>query len=169
MNLTPPLTAVRGPKERAKRYDCGNGLLLTVAEIAERTGTKRSGVYQRIKKGERGAELLRGPRTKLYDVGGERLSLQQLCERTGLTPGAMYARIARGVTGRDLLIKNGNRKRRGMARSPTQYIAFRLAWAFGETVPTTKEIMRVQPMSRTSAMRWRNAMHHALEAAKERA
>lgn len=169
MNLSPILSAPLGKRERGKRYDCGGGLLLTVAEIAERTGTSPAGIYRRIKKGQRGPELLRGPRTKLYDVGGERLSLRQLCERTGLSESSMYNRIARGWTGRELLLKNTDRRRRGMARSPTQFIAFRLAWEFGESLPTTKEIMRVQPMSHASAMRWRNAMRQALDAARERA
>lgn len=149
------------PIRPTRRMD--TGMVLSVAQIAARTGTSPSGIYQRIKKGQTGAELLRGPRTKLYEVGKERLTLAQLCERTGLKAGAMYSRIVRGVTGKDLLIKRGDRKRRGMARSPTQYIAFKLAYAFGEHVPTTKEIRAAHPMSDTSAMRWRNAMQQALK------
>lgn len=163
MNLHGSMGAPAFQPARAKRYECG-GEFLTVAQIAARTGTSETGIYRRIKLGQRGTELLRGPRTKLYQVGAEMLSLKQLCERTGLSAGAMYSRINRGMTGKDLLVKNGNRRRRGMARSPTQHIAFKLAYAFGKELPTTKEIMRVQPMSHTSAMRWRNAMAQALEA-----
>lgn len=163
MNLHGSIGTPAFQPARVKKYECGTEFL-TVAQISARTGTTESGIYQRIKKGQRGKELLRGPRTKLYEVGKEMLSLQQLCERTGLSAGAMYSRINRGMSGKDLLVKNGNRRRRGMARSPTQHIAFRLAYAFGKELPTTKEIMKVQPMSHTSAMRWRNAMAQALEA-----
>lgn len=167
MNLYSTIGATYAYKPpRAVRYDVGNGEFLTVPQIAARTGTKESGIYQRIKKGQRGKELLRGPRTKLFEVGdGRRLSIKQIADETGLSVGAVYSRIARGLAGKDLLVKNGNRRRRGMARSPTQHIAFKLAWAFGRELPTTKEIMRVQPMSHTSAMRWRNAMAKALDAA----
>ena len=104
MNLHGSIGSPAFAPKRAPRYDCG-GEFLTVAEIAERTGTSESGIYQRLKKGQRGKELMRGPRTKLYEVNGERLSIHQLCERTGLTYSAMHARIARGFTGKDLLVK----------------------------------------------------------------
>lgn len=166
MNLSASIGTTSAYKPpRAARYDVGNGELLTVAQIAARTGTAAASIYQRIKEGQRGKELLRGPRTKLYDVGGgRRMSIHQIAAETGLSASAVYSRVARGMTGKDLLIKNGNRRKRGMARSPTQHIAFKLAWAFGRELPSTKDIMRVQPMSHSSAMRWRNAMATALEA-----
>lgn len=103
-------------------------------------------------------------RQKLYDVGGgRRMSAKEISAHTGITVHAVYARVHRGDSGRQLLIKNGNRKRSGMARSPTQHIAFKIAFAFGRRVPTTAEIRRLHPMSDTSAMRWRNAIRQALE------
>ena len=103
-------------------------------------------------------------RQKLYDVGGGRqMSAKEIAARTGISVHAVYARVYRGETGKALLIKNGNTKRKGMARSPTQHIAFKIAFAFGRRVPTTAEIRRLHPMSDTSAMRWRNAVRQALE------
>jgi hypothetical protein len=42
----------------AQRYDCGDGLMLTQAEIAERAGINRNSASARIVRGVRGAALL---------------------------------------------------------------------------------------------------------------
>ena len=161
MNMPSPFA---NPRKRSgtKLVDCG-GPMLSVSQIATATGLSIAGIHGRMYRGIAGAALLLAGRTKLYDVGTERLTIKQLCERTGVADATMYNRIARGWKGKDLLTKNCDRRRRGMARSPTQHIAFKLAFAFGKNLPTTKEIMRVQPMSHTSAMRWKNAMQQAIE------
>jgi hypothetical protein len=146
-----------------ERYDVGNGVMMTVSEISMASGCDRSTIYGRIAAGDTGPALLRPLRAKLFDCGGEMLTIKQIMARTGLSEPSVRSRISRGVKGGALLKK----ERRDMAapRSSTMVLACRLADAFPDRLPTTKEIRRLYPMAEGTAERWLAA----LRAARDRA
>lgn len=170
MTLLSPLVVTTTPRRsRHRTHDVGGGRRLTVPQIARLAGVTEGAIYDRLNKGWTGRDLLRGLREKLYDVGGgERLSIKQIAERTGLATHTIRSRLARGWRGAELLVPNQERRRGGIARTPTQITALKLALAYPDRLPTTAEIRRLAPMSHTSAMRWRNAMRQAREHLGER-
>lgn len=161
--LTASLGIARTYRRRGgKRFDVGNGRAMTAREIAMASGCNVSAVYARLQSGWQGSDLLRPHRAKLYDCGnGLRLTIRQIQERTGLSENSVRSRISRGITGRDLLRKG----RRDMAapRSSTMVLACRLADAYPDRLPTTKEIRRMHPMSEQTAERWLTALRAARE------
>jgi hypothetical protein len=161
MTLRASIVPVVEPRRR-RRIDCG-GEMLTVRELAARTGLRESGVYRRLERGCSGADLLRPRKAKLYEIGKERLSVQEIADRAGLRWQTVHSRLARGWRGQQLLIKKQSRRQDGQPRGPNQVIACKLAITFGARVPSPAEIRQVHPMSTTSAMRWRNALRIALE------
>lgn len=164
--LTPTLGNASGytPKPGA-RHDCGDGVWRTVSEIAAETGCTWSAIHARIAKGWTGKDLLRQRCRRLYDCGGEVLSVQQIAARAGVSESSIHTRLARGVRGKGLLVKAGCRRDQAGPRSPTMVLACRLADAFPDELPTTAEIRRMQPMSAQTAERWRTALRAAREAA----
>lgn len=145
-----------------ERFDVGGGRKMTVREIAMASGCNVSAIYARIQSGWEGEDLLRPHRAKLYDCGnGRRLTIRQIQQRTGLSENSVRSRISRGITGVDLLLKG----RRDMAapRSSTMVLACRLADAYPDRLPTTKEIRKLYPMCEQTAERWLTAMRAARE------
>lgn len=144
---------------KGERFDVGDGRVMTVREIVLASGTNPSAIYSRLKRGETGEKLLRPLRRKLYDVGDRRMTLGQIMQSTGLSESAARSRISRGVTGAALLRKG----RHDMAapRSSTMVIACRLADAYPDRLPTTREIRAIYPMTPTSAERWLAALRAA--------
>jgi transposase len=148
---------------RGARYDCGDGVLRTVQQIARHTNCDVSAVYARIAKGWTGQDLLRQRQTKLYDCGGERLSVKQISVRTGVSEATVYNRLARGLRGKELLMKKTDRRDRATPRSPGMVLACKLADAFPDRLPTTAEIRKLHPMAAQTAERWRTALRAARE------
>lgn len=141
------------------RHDVGGGLMLTVSQIAKRSGCQPTTIYARINAGRMGAELLRPSRVKSYPVGDELMTISEISERTGLAADSIRSRLARGVKGRGLLRK----ERRDLAapRSSTMTLAIRLADRFPSRLPTTAEIRKLYPMSAQSAERWLTSLREA--------
>ena len=164
----PPLTGLLGlrypNKSRGcKLHDVGDGRWMTARQIAAEARCDVSLIHSRIHAGKTGAELLKPRRVKLFDCGGELLTVAQIRQRTGLGEAAVYSRIARGVTGKALLRK----ERRDLAapRSSTMVVACRLADAYPDRLPTTAEIRKLYPMCAQSAERWLAALRAAREKA----
>ena len=147
-----------------ERHDVGGGRMLTVRQIALQSGCEPSAIYARLHRGVTGVALLASRVTKLYDCGnGQKLTVKQIMQRTGLGEASVRSRISRGVTGRDLLRKE--RRDAAAPRSSTMVLAIRIADAYPDRLPTTKEIRALHPMSVGAAERWRRA----LQAARARA
>ena len=159
--LAPSLGIRRAYKPRAgTRHDVGGGVKMTAREIALASGLNPSAVYARLKHGDTGETLLRPLRQKLFDCGGgEMLTIKQVMQRTGLSESSVRSRISRGVTGRALLRKE--RRDAAAPRSSTMVIACRLADAYPDRLPTTREIRELYPMTATSAERWLVALRAA--------
>jgi hypothetical protein len=106
-----------------------------------------------------------GRRGRLHDCGRYgQLTVGQIAKRAGVTVEAVRFRINSGWTGDALCLKyrvEHQRKPGSECRHPTMATAVRLARAFPDRVPTTKEIIAVRPMSRVSASRWRQAFRDA--------
>jgi len=103
---------------------------------------------------------IRKARGRKYDCGKHgKLTVSQIARLAGTTNKAIYQRIKRGFVCERLceLKYEGRRKIRRPCSNPTILIAVRLANAFPDRVPTTKEIVEVHPMCERNAMRWRQA------------
>lgn len=150
---------------KGERFDVGNGRMLTVRQITLETGLDPSTIYARLAKGELGQDLVRPLRRKLFDCGnGERLTVKEIMLRTGLAETAVRSRISRGVKGKALLAKG--RKDAAAPRSSTMVIACRLADAYPDRLPTTKEVRAIYPMCAQSAERWLTALRDARQRAR---
>ncbi len=161
--LAPTLGIMRPYRARGgELHDVGNGRRLTARQIAMEARLEPSLVYSRLKRGVTGDELLRPKRLKFFDVGnGEKLTVSQIMQRTGLSEASVRSRISRGYTGKRLLQKG--RKDMAAPRSSTMILAVRLADAFPDRLPTTKEIRKLYPMCAQTAERWLAAMRAARE------
>lgn len=134
--------------------------MMTAREIALTINCDPSAIYGRLQSGERGPALLRPIRRKLFDCGGgEMLTISQIIRRTGLSESAVRSRISRGVKGAALLRKE--RKDMAAPRSSTMVLACRLADAYPDRLPTTKEIRQLYPMVEQTAERWLTALREA--------
>lgn len=162
-----PRHRVLGGAKRAAEYDVGDGRRMTARQMARHSGVDLPTIYARLRRGVRGADLLLPKRAKRYDVGGgELLTIHQIMLRTDLSKAAIQSRLSRGVTGADLL----RRERKDLAapRSSTMVLACRLALAFPDRVPTTKQIRALRPMTPDAAERWQAAYRAALRATREK-
>jgi ABC-type molybdenum transport system ATPase subunit/photorepair protein PhrA len=108
--------AARGPT--AKRIDVGNGLQMTVREIAAHVGCTAQAIHHRMKKGVTGADLLLsaqpcvGKPESVHDVGDGRMwTVRQIADYTGMTKVGVSSRIHRGMTGRALLARSERKPR----------------------------------------------------------
>lgn len=108
-----------------------------------------------------------GRRGQLHDCGKHgKLTVGKIAKIAGITVDAVRSRINSGWTGEALCSQyrvNHRRKPESSCRHPSIAIAVKLAKAFPDRAPTTKEIMAVRPMSRGSATRWRQAFRDVLE------
>ena len=103
---------------------------------------------------------------ELYDCGRHgKLSVTAIAKLAGITGPGVRARIRRGETGAKLCRHQTQARREGWrirgCSSWTMVTACRLALAFPHTLPTTREIMAIRPMSRGAATQWRSAMRDA--------
>jgi len=154
--------AARRPSKHAKLIDLGDGRHMTVRHIAATAGIDITTALKRIKDGDRGDHLLRPARQAIYDVGnGQRMTLPEIMAHTGLSAGAIRKRISDGETGEALL--RVGRRRPMKPRSPTMVLAFKLARAFPDRVPSVAEVMEAHPMSESAALEWIAVIRHALE------
>ena len=160
----PPLTGLLGIRYPYKsrggaKHDVGGGRMLTARQIAMESGCPPTTIYARLHAGVTGPDLLRPLRVKLYQVGDEWLTLAQISQRTGLAVDSIRSRMSRGVKGAALLRK----ERRDMAapRSSTMVMAIRLADAYPDDLPTTKQIRKLYPMAEHTAERWLTALRAA--------
>lgn len=105
------------------------------------------------------------PRLRRFDCGSRgKLTVRQIAALAGVTEKAIWGRIARKVSPENLTAPPYQSVRgeiRTACRSPVVVIACRLAKAFPDRLPTVEEIMRVQPMVRRGALRWRQALDEA--------
>lgn len=105
-----------------------------------------------------------GSHIKKHDVGdGRKLTTRQIANEIGGTPHNVRARLAKGWTGAQLLIPIFERRRKGVARTPTQVVAYKLALKFGHNIPTVQQIRDTHPMDTSTARYWRNAVIAAQE------
>lgn len=161
ISLGASLGTVTRRKGRAGRlFDVGGGRMLCARQIALETGCNPSAVYARVANGWSEKDLLRPRREKVFDCGKEWLTIKQIMRRTGLSESAVRSRLGRGETGASLL---RTKVRRDMAapRSSTMVLACKLADAFPDRLPTTREIRRLHPMAEGTAERWLTAMRAA--------
>lgn len=97
----------------------------------------------------------------VYDCGKHgHLTAAQIAKLAGVTGTTVRYRIAQGWRGDKLCTPYRSATRRksdAPCRMPTVAIAVKLARAFPNKVPTTREIIAAHPMSRTAASRWRQA------------
>lgn len=96
------------------------------------------------------------------------LTVMQIVKLTGMSRSSIQRRIAIGLTGEKLcdVPKANCRKRvRDNINRPVASVALRLALAFGNKVPTAKQIQSVRPMSESAAKRWRRVYREIVEAA----
>lgn len=156
------VTRRKGPS--GKLYDVGGGRMISARQIALETGCQPTAIHARLERGWRGPDLLRPRREMVYDCGGgEMLTVREIMRKTGLGESTVRSRMARGAKGKDLLRKE--RKDMAAPRSSTMVLACKLADAFPDRLPTTKEIRRLYPMAEGTAERWLSA----LRAARDRA
>lgn len=155
-------TVARRKGRAGKLYDVGGGRMISARQIAMETGCQVTTVHARVQHGWKGADLLRPRREMLYDCGGgEFLTVKEIMRKTGLGESTVRSRMARGAKGKDLLRKE--RKDMAAPRSSTMVLACKLADAFPDRLPTTKEIRRMYPMAEGTAERWLAALRAARE------
>lgn len=148
-------------RRKGRMHDVGGGRRLTVSQIAYEVGCRPTTIHGRIAAGESGSVLMRPLRRKLFDCGGEMLTVSQIMRRTGLSDGAVRSRISRGLKGAELLRRE--RKDAAAPRSSTMVLALRIADAFPDRLPTTKEIRKLYPMTPQTAERWLASVKAARE------
>ena len=109
-----------------------------------------------------------GRRGTRHDCGKHgKLTVGQIAKVAGVSVYAVRFRVNAGWKGEELCApyrSHDKRKSDSGCRNPAVLTAVRLALAFPNRAPTTKEIMSIRPMSRGSASRWRQAFRDALEA-----
>lgn len=106
-----------------------------------------------------------GRRGQLHDCGKYgKLSVGQIARIAGVTTEAIRHRVNTGVKGAALCAPyKTNYRRTASCRNPSLIIAVKLATAFPHRAPTTEEIRKVHPMSRTAATRWRSAFRDVMD------
>lgn len=108
-----------------------------------------------------------GRRGAQHDCGKHgQLTVGQIAKVSGISVDAVRFRVNAGWKGEALCApyrSQDKRKRDSGCRNPAVLTAVRLALAFPNRAPTTKEIMAIRPMSRGCASRWRQAFRDVLE------
>ncbi|MFD0738268.1 hypothetical protein ACFQZQ_03055 [Lysobacter koreensis] len=106
-------------------------------------------------------------RGKLHACGRHgKLTARQIADLAGVCVETIRARIKAGVVGPSLVAPAWDSKRgqvKAQCRRPALLTACKLARAFPDRVPNTREIQALQPMSRSSALRWQQGYRDALK------
>lgn len=104
------------------------GEMITLAEVAKRTGLTAAKIRARYDAGVRGPDLWSGRNLgAVYevDVAGEKLTLAEVAKAWGIKPTTLRARLKRGLKGMDLVSKedmrtgSAKRAKRGLSQVVT--------------------------------------------------
>lgn len=172
VNLTPSIGTAKRAKPKRKsppasgtRYDCGVLGKLTVAEIAEHTGCSKNCIFLRVGRGLTGEELCAPSIRGVTYFCGEKhgyLTVRQIAAVVGCSGTAILNRIRLGRKGKDLVAPKWDELKHGRRPSPPKrhmmVTALRIADAFPSSIPTTKQIQAIRPMSQHHALVWRQAI-----------
>jgi hypothetical protein len=120
-----------------------------------------------------GVAIIETPRRrrpgKSYDCGKHgSLRVPEIAALTGLCVDTIRYRIKAGLTGEELCAPAWEPLRNRNLKASSRHVvvvACKLGKAFPDRVPSIPEIQAVRPMSRASAVRWRQVWREALEAA----
>lgn len=95
-----PTTYIREPK----RYDV-NGEQLTISQIAKRAGVTYMAIYQRLRRGMQGNDLLMAYDAPRYEVDGQLMTVYEIAETYHLKANTVRHRAWLGFRGADLIAK----------------------------------------------------------------
>ena len=101
-------------ERQPERYDI-NGLMMSVAEIAQQSKQSETTVYKRIAAGERGKSLMqrkrRGRPSPELEIDGEVRTVAEWCREYGVSPSCFHNRVnAQGMSPQEA-VTTGPRKR----------------------------------------------------------